>query len=92
MAVVDLLKSARADWGDHPFRHGNPQIVLSSSIHLIPERERLVAGYRITAHLRSPRFAIEAHPVSAGTSGVFCFFLDYTGKLHFEPTLGKAAC
>lgn len=91
IAVVRMLTNAHADWEARPNREVTQAIVLPNGIRLEPEREQVIEGYRITAHIRSPRFAVEACPLLAGSTGLFCFFLDYDGKLHFEPTLGKAA-
>ncbi len=82
--VVKYLVHAQPVFsGTLPFRIEG--VRLSNGLLLQPCRELITTGYRLVAKCDSSSFTIFAMPVDAGKTGLFSFFRDASGKLHFEP-------
>jgi hypothetical protein len=88
--VVKFLVHAQPVFsGTLPFRIEG--VRLSNELLLQPGRELITTGYRLVANCNSSSFTIFAMPVDPGKTGLFSFFRDASGMLHFEPEIGKPA-
>lgn len=59
---------------------------------LAPDAPCVLHGYRLRLNvLDGERYTISAEPVEAGATGVFALYLDESGELHYEPTIGRPA-
>jgi len=59
------------------------EIVLGDKAVLIPEREKVVAGYVLKAHNSGANFTIEARPETPGKTGLYTYFRDSSGTIRF---------
>jgi len=64
---------------------------LADRITLLPGRTQVAFGYKLTVAIVPSSFTITADPLVGGETGVDSFFQDPTGKIRFEPDLGKTA-
>ena len=59
-------------------------VIIGDHLTLLPDRDQVVAGYILRAHVQSATFMIEAQPVEVGKTGFFSYFRDEAGVIRFE--------
>ncbi len=88
--IIKMLYAAKPEFGSDP----SPRVLrvrLGHRITLTPGPGQVEAGYLMTLHAAPLTFTITADPVEPGKTGIFSFFRDESGTLHFEPEIGRSA-
>jgi hypothetical protein len=80
MELVRLMARAHPDLTAVPIE----RVILGDGTALVPEREQIVVGYVLRAHVQSSTFTLEAQPVKVGKTGLFSYFRDDAGVIRFE--------
>ena len=83
--VVRLLTKAHAELSGVQAR-----VSLGDGTLLMPDREQIVHGYVIKAHIQSSGFTVEAQPVEVGKTGLLSYFRSASGAIRFEIGWKKA--